>query len=53
MTPTATPLTQRPTWKALALHHAQMRALHLRALFAADPSRGERLTAEAAGWYLD
>ena len=30
-----------------------MRGLHLRDLFADDPTRGERMTAEAAGVYLD
>jgi glucose-6-phosphate isomerase len=30
-----------------------MRGLHLRNLFADDPTRGERMTAEAAGVYLD
>jgi glucose-6-phosphate isomerase len=47
------PVTERPTWKALAAHHRQVRSLHLRKLFAEDPKRGERLTAEAAGIYLD
>jgi glucose-6-phosphate isomerase len=51
-TPTA-PLTQRPAWKALAAHYQQARGLHLRQLFAEDPKRGERLTAEAVGIYLD
>ena len=46
-------LTERPAWKALAAHHLQVRDLHLRDLFASDPGRGERLTAEAAGLYLD
>jgi len=46
-------LTERPAWKALELHHATIRNLHLRQLFADDPRRGERLTAEAAGIYLD
>jgi glucose-6-phosphate isomerase len=45
--------TQRPAWKALAAHHAQIGRVHLRDLFAADPGRGERLTLEAAGLYLD
>jgi glucose-6-phosphate isomerase len=49
----ATPLTRRPAWAALAAHHAGLRDRHLRELFAADPARGERLTAEAAGLYLD
>jgi glucose-6-phosphate isomerase len=48
-----TPLTERSSWKALAAHHEQVRGLHLRELFASDPARGERLTAEAAGIYLD
>jgi glucose-6-phosphate isomerase len=47
------PLTERPVWAALQAHHQEVAALHLRDLFAADPGRGERLTAEAAGLYLD
>ncbi len=47
------PLASRPAWKALAAHYASIRELHLRQLFADDPRRGERLTAEAAGVYLD
>ena len=47
------PLMARPAWKALAKHYQQMRNRHLRQLFADDPQRGERLTAEAAGLYLD
>jgi glucose-6-phosphate isomerase len=43
----------RPEWKALQAHYATMRDLHLRELFGKDPARGERLTAEAAGLYLD
>jgi glucose-6-phosphate isomerase len=46
-------LTERPAWKALAGHCQMVRGLHLRQLFADDPRRGERLTAEAAGLYLD
>jgi glucose-6-phosphate isomerase len=46
-------LTERRAWKALAAHYEQVRELHLRQLFAADPTRGERLTAEAVGLYLD
>jgi glucose-6-phosphate isomerase len=45
--------TERPAWKALAAHFQQVRNRHLRQLFAEDPERGERLTAEAAGIYLD
>jgi glucose-6-phosphate isomerase len=43
----------RPAWAALAEHHDKIRHAHLRDLFAADPARGERMTAEAAGIYLD
>src|SRR6202045_4262592 len=46
-------LTARPAWKALEAHHEQVRNLHLRKLFADDPRRGERLTVEAAGIFLD
>jgi glucose-6-phosphate isomerase len=45
--------TRRAAWKALAAHYKTIRHLHLRALFAEDPARGERLTAEAAGLHLD
>jgi glucose-6-phosphate isomerase len=47
------PLTERPAWKALAAHFKKVHELHLRKLFADDPTRGERLTVEAAGIYLD
>ena len=47
------PLARRPAWKALAAHARKIRPRHLRALFAADPKRGERLTLEAAGLFLD
>jgi len=46
-------LTDRPAWKALEDHCRTVRNLHLRQMFAQDPRRGERLTAEAAGIYLD
>jgi glucose-6-phosphate isomerase len=49
----ATPLRERKAWQALERHHAEIAGQHLRDLFAADPGRGERLTAEAAGLYLD
>jgi len=42
-----------PGLKALGAHHQKLQKLHLRKLFADDPTRGERLTAEAAGLYLD
>ena len=48
-----TTLTSRPAWQALAGHHAAIRNLHLRDLFAADPGRGERLAVETLGLYLD
>jgi len=47
------PLTDRPAWKALREHHAKIKNVHLRELFAQDAKRGERLTAEAVGLYLD
>jgi len=53
MKATIKPLTQRPAWKALAAHHQKIQKLHLREMFADDPKRGERLTVEAAGLYLD
>jgi glucose-6-phosphate isomerase len=52
-TPATTALTQRPAWRALQQHHAEMRDVHLRDLFADDPARGERLTVEAVGLYFD
>jgi glucose-6-phosphate isomerase len=47
------PLTARASWKALQAHQSKIGERHLRTLFADDPTRGERLTAEAAGIYLD
>jgi glucose-6-phosphate isomerase len=47
------PLTQRKAWKALQAHHTRVKELHLRQLFGEDPKRGERMTAEAAGLFLD
>jgi len=46
-------LREAPEWRSLERHHAEIAPVHLRELFAADPARGERLTAEAAGLYLD
>jgi glucose-6-phosphate isomerase len=46
-------LNRRPAWKALATHYKEMGNWHLRDLFADDAQRGERLTAEAVGLYLD
>ena len=49
----AASLRRRPAFRALEAHRAQVGDRHLRDLFAAEPTRGERLTAEAAGLYLD
>jgi glucose-6-phosphate isomerase len=48
-----TPLPERKSWQALKRHYDEISGQHLRELFAGDPGRGERLTAEAAGLYLD
>jgi glucose-6-phosphate isomerase len=48
-----TPLTKRKAWKALTAHYKKISRVHLRKLFADDPKRGERLTLEAAGIFLD
>ncbi len=50
---TTKPLQERPAWKALENHARQSSNLHLRGLFKDDPGRAERLTAEAAGLFLD
>jgi glucose-6-phosphate isomerase len=47
------PLTARPAWKSLQDHFQGIREKHLRQLFAADPERGKRMTAEAEGIFLD
>ncbi len=47
------PLRERPAWQALERHYEQIRGLHLRELFADDATRGERLTAEGSGLFLD
>ncbi len=46
-------LTNRTAWRGLQTHYQQIREVHLRNLFADDPQRGERMTAEAAGIFLD
>jgi glucose-6-phosphate isomerase len=51
--PVAEPLKQRKAWKALDTHFAEIRGTHLRSLFAGDAGRGERMTVEAAGLFLD
>lgn len=53
MTTAIRPLTKLPAWKALATHSQTMRATHLRELFAADPRRGTRFTAQAGDLFLD
>jgi glucose-6-phosphate isomerase len=47
------PLTRRPEWATLQEHYQRIKEVHLRQLFADDPKRGERLTAEAVGLYFD
>lgn len=47
------PLKKRRAWNALAGHFKTVRALHLRDLFAKDRARGEQMTAEGAGLFLD
>jgi glucose-6-phosphate isomerase len=53
MTGKIEPLTERQAWKRLAAHYHQVRELHLRRLFADDSARGQRMTVEAVGLYLD
>jgi glucose-6-phosphate isomerase len=45
--------TRQSVWTALASHYDKVSKLHLRQLFADDPKRGERMTIEAAGLFLD
>ena len=49
----ADPLSDSPAWQALRRHHASVRELHLRDLFAADEGRVGRLGFEAAGIHAD
>ena len=53
MNTTMTPIANRPAWKSLELNAHSMHGVHLRTLFNDDPSRGERMTAEGAGLFLD
>jgi glucose-6-phosphate isomerase len=53
MTAGSQSVTARAAWKALEAHHQKVHDAHLRKLFADDPQRGERMTAEAVGIYLD
>ena len=50
---TALPLRQRPAWVSLERHYEEIKALHLRELFASDATRGLRLRAQAEGLFLD
>ena len=53
MTAPTLPLKRRAAWKKLQAHFKAVGTRHLRELFAEDPDRGEQLTLEAAGIYLD
>jgi glucose-6-phosphate isomerase len=53
MTAITTAPGQRPAWQELARHAEEVRGRHLRSLFEEDPQRGERMTAEGAGLFLD
>ena len=46
-------LRETAAWRRLEWHVREVQELHLRDLFDGDPGRGERMTAEAAGLYLD
>jgi glucose-6-phosphate isomerase len=46
-------LRESASWRRLEWHRAELRTFRLRGAFEGDPTRGERLTAEAAGLYLD
>jgi len=51
--PVFEPLTKRKAWKKLQTHYRKLRDVHLRDLFSNDPGRGERMTVEAEGIFLD
>ena len=53
MTARVLPLTKRAAWKSLESHYKKVRTSSLRALFAEDPGRGERMMVEAAGICFD
>ena len=46
-------LLETAAWRALTAHHGELAGRHLRELLDSDPDRGTRLTAEAAGLYVD
>ena len=50
---TVAALRERPAYSALKDHHAKIERVHLRQLFGEDARRGERMTAEGVGIYLD
>ncbi|MBB3083628.1 glucose-6-phosphate isomerase [Geodermatophilus sabuli] len=52
-TDTTLDITATPEWAALADHHRTLAGRHLRDLFAEDPDRGRRLTADAGDLHLD
>ena len=51
MDPTTKSVTERGAWNALVAHYQNVRELHLRKLFADDPTRGKRMTIDAVGLY--
>ena len=53
MNPTTKPVTERRAWNTLVAHYQNIRQLHLRKLFADDPTRGQRMTVDAVGLFLD
>ena len=50
---TTIPVRDRPAWRLLEEHHAAIKNVHLRELFAGDPARVDRLSLEAAGLFVD
>jgi glucose-6-phosphate isomerase len=50
---TSRPAVKRDAWRELGSHYKKVRESHLRELFAHDPQRGTRFTAEALGLYFD
>jgi glucose-6-phosphate isomerase len=51
--PIEQPAGKRQSWNALESHYKKVSKMHLRDLFKEDPKRGERMTVEAVGLYLD
>ncbi len=46
-------LSDRQAWKKLTAHFEEVRDLHMRQMFADDPKRGEQMSTEAVGLFLD